>query len=188
MRILYAFVILTFLGMSAQAQQVQIDLSKLSADRAAEVLQAQKEATTSSVPAVQVPTVDQARQWAGIGEEVAGAIAAAAKALSISVNDFMTTPVGWWTFVFIFWYLLGHKLWAIAGGSLVWLILGSVIWRSYRIFHMRNRVLLKEDGKVKTYDYQTYQFASGDGRSWSAVCHAVAFIVLCIVMLVIIFG
>lgn len=186
MRTLYVALILGCLSMTAHAQSVTIDLSRLSSDRAAQVLQAQKDIEKLNPPAVPVPTVDQAKQWANVGEQVADAISATAKALSISVNDFMQTPVGWWAFVFIFWYFLGAKLWAIIAGCIAWLVLGTIVWKSYRMFHMPNKVLVKQEGNVKTYEYRKFEWRSEDAKTTSACMHVGTFVALSIVMLLII--
>ncbi|MDO8407803.1 MAG: hypothetical protein Q7S95_01020 [bacterium] len=171
---------------AAHAQSITVDLSKLPSETASQLLRAQK-TINEEKEKVAVPTISQAKEWANVGKDLAEAVGATAKALSIEVNDFVKTPVGWWAFVFLFWYFLGAKLWAIGGGILVWIILGCVIWRSFRIFHIPQRQLVSEEGKAKHYEYIKYGFVSAEARVWSAIVHVVLFVLLSIVMLVIIF-
>jgi len=174
---------------NANAQQITIDLGKLDSKLAARVIEAQQNIKKAEEKiAVPKVTVSQAKEWADVGQNLATAVGATAKALSVEVNDFVKTPVGWWAFAFIFWYFLGANIWAIVGGTITWIALGSVIWHSFRIFHIPQRKLVFEgEGKVKKYDYVKYAFASNDARTLSAIAHTVMFVVLSIVMLVIIF-
>lgn len=176
-------------GGVAHAQQINIDLSKIDSNLAAKIIEAQQQIQKAKEKA-EVPkvTVSQAKEWADVGKNLAEAVGATAKALSIEVNDFVKTPVGWWAFAFIFWYFLGAKLWAIFGGIVVWIVLGSVIWHSFRIFHIPQKKLVSEDtAKIKKYEYIKYGFNSNEARTTSACAHAIAFVLLSIVMLVIIF-
>ncbi|MDP2593996.1 MAG: hypothetical protein Q8P36_01505 [bacterium] len=184
--VMAAFFSASMLVGAAHAQSINVDLSKLPSEVASGLLRAQK-AINEEKEKVAVSTVSQAKEWANVGKDLAEAVGATAKALSIEVNDFVKTPVGWWAFVFLFWYFLGAKLWAIIGGTLVWIILGCVIWHSFRIFHIPQRKLVSEEGKVRRYEYIKYAFVSGDARAWSAVVHVASFVGLSIIMLVIIF-
>lgn len=130
-------------AVQASALQTNVDLDKMDPSLAAEVLKSQRKEENPVV------TVQKAKEWAGIGEDVAKAIGATAKGLSMEVNEFMKTPVGKWTFVLIFWYVLGHKLWMIAGGMAIWIVLGSLTWKSFKKFHMPQGVVTtkNESGK-----------------------------------------
>ncbi len=176
-------------GGVAHAQQVNIDLSKIDSNLAAKIIEAQQQIQKAKEKA-EVPkvTVSQAKEWADVGKNLAEAVGATAKALSIEVNDFVKTPVGWWAFAFIFWYFLGAKLWAIFGGTVAWIVLGSIIWHSFRIFHIPQKKLVSEDdAKVKKYQYVKYDFKSDEARTTSACFHVGAFVVLSIAMLIVIF-
>ena len=172
---------------SANAQQISIDLGKLDSNLAAKVIEAQQNIEKAKAK-VAVPTVSQAKEWADVGKNLAEAVGATAKTLSIEVNDFVKTPVGWWAFAFIFWYFLGAKIWSIFGGTIVWIVLGSIVWHSFSTFHIPKKKLVKEGPeKVKQYDYKTYEFKTPAGKVGSAWAHGLAFGVLSFVMLLIIF-
>jgi len=169
---------------SALTQEMRLDLSKLPPDVAAQVLKAEQDRKGG----VQLPsTVEQAEQYAKIGEHVASAVAATAKGLSIEVNEFVKTPVGWWTFIFVFWYFLGAKLWHIIGGILFWIASTIMIWKSLKTFHMQRKVLVAENGKEKTYDYKTFAFKSDEARTTSACVHFVTFAIVTLVSLLLVF-
>ncbi len=166
------------------AQSVTIDLKNIDPKLATEILKAQKDSTQKNV----VPTTPaQAKEWATIGEEVAKAIAATAKALSIEVNEFVKTPVGKWTLFFIFWFLLGKKLWMIVGGTIAWIALGALIWKSFNHFHLPQKKLVEEKGDTKKYEYVKFDFNSKDARTVSAIVHVGIFCATSIVMMIIIF-
>ena len=161
------------LGTQASAQQMTVDLSKLPPDVSATLLKAQQaiaqqEKAATATVVQNIPTVTQAEQWSNVGQNLANAIGAVAKTLSIEVNDFVKTPVGWWAFAFIFWYFLGNTFWHIIGGCLVWLTLGV-------------------ENKIKKYEYVKYEFKSDDARTMSACVHVGAFVLVSIAMLIIIF-
>ena len=180
------------LGTQASAQQMTVDLSKLPPDVSATLLKAQQaiaqqEKAATATVVQNIPTVTQAEQWSNVGQNLANAIGAVAKTLSIEVNDFVKTPVGWWAFAFIFWYFLGNTFWHIIGGCLVWLTLGVVVWHSFRIFHIPTKRLVSEENKIKKYEYVKYEFKSDDARTMSACVHVGAFVLVSIAMLIIIF-
>ncbi len=169
---------------SAIAQEMRIDLGKLPPEVAASLLKAEQDRKGG----VQLPTtIDQAEQYARVGEQVAKAVSATAKGLSIEVNEFVKTPVGWWTFIFVFWYFLGAKLWHIVGGILFWSASNIMLWKSAKQFLMQRRVVVTENGKEKTYAYKTYEFKSSDAKTFLGVAHVIAFGVITIVTAVMIF-
>lgn len=174
---------------TASAQQIAVDLGTLDPHLATQLLQAKQQAAEKqekAKAAETIVTVNQAKQWADIGENVAKAIAATAKALSIEVNDFVKTPVGKWTLFFIFWYILGETVWTTVIGSLIWLVLGLVIWHSFRIFHIPKTVEVDLGDGKKDKKLLVYEFKSNDARSLSASLHAAIFILLSIMMIIVI--
>src|SRR3954470_10721136 len=109
-------VLATSLAFGATAQQTTVDLSKIDSQLAAQILEAQKKGNTIDPKTM----ADQAKEWAGVGKAVGDGIGATARALSIEVNDFIKTPVGKWTFFFLFWYIIGHKMWSVFAGIAIW--------------------------------------------------------------------
>lgn len=164
---------------SVYAQVINIDLGKIDPELAVKILEWQQKKDGPKI------TVSQTKEWAEIGENVAKAIAATAKALSIEVNEFVKTPVGKWAFFFIFWHILGAKIWAIVGGIGIWTTLGIMIWKSFRAFHIPQKLLVEKDGK-KEYQYKKYEFRSDDARVVSVGFHVGLFVALSIAMALVI--
>lgn len=166
----------------AHAVSQSIDLEKIDPEVAAQVLkelQKQKSSTPS------VPTVTQAKEWASVGEDVAKAVAATAKALSMEVNDFIRTPVGRWVFLIMLWQFIGKTIFGIFLGLGVWAILATIIWNSFRTFHIPRQMPLKTpEGAVTGYETKTYQWNTKDAKVGSAWAHGIAFAVITIIMLV----
>lgn len=173
---------IAFSALRVSALQTNVDLDKMDPALAAQVLESQRKKEEGK-PAV---TIQNAKEWAGIGEDVAKAIGATAKALSMEVNEFMKTPVGKWTFILIFWYVLGHKLWMIAGGIMIWAVLGSLAWKSFKRFHMPQAVITKNKAGEDEVKYVSYEFRTSDAKIMSAVIHTIFFCVLSIAMALVI--
>lgn len=171
------------LSSGSWAQTVSVDLSKVDSGLAAKILQAQKKAE----PPKPTITVENAERLANVGENIAKAIAATAKALSVEVNEFVKTPVGVVTMALLVWHFVGGSLWATFGGCAIWLILGLVIWRSYSIFHIPHKQLVRENGAEKTYEYVSYDFKDETAKVTSWWVHFIVFVVLSITMLAIVF-
>ena len=174
---------------SAGAQQVLVDLDKIDPRIVKQIVEAKQELAKHELAKKEkkvetIVTVDRAKEWANIGENVAKAIAATAKALSLEVNDFVKTPVGKWTLFFVFWYIIGKTIWTTTLGLLIWVVLGVVIWKSFKTFHIPKIEEVEVGGK-KEKRRVYYEFHSRDARSWSAGLHVFVFIVLSIVMVVI---
>jgi hypothetical protein len=168
----------------AMAQSMTIDLSKMPPEVSAAVLKAQQDAKGGIKPP---SSIEEAEKYADFGKHVAEAISATAKGLSIEVNDFVKTPVGTWAFVFVFWYFLGHKIWAIFGGVVFWIALNSMLWKSYRHFLMEHQVLKSTNGTEKVYEYQSYDFKSRDAKTGCAWAHTFLFVLVNLSCMLIIF-
>ena len=172
---------------SAHAVSITVDLDKLDKNTAGDVIEQLKPKPGILAEAKPPVTAEQAKQWADIGKSVGEAIGATAKALSVEVNDFVKTPVGKWAFFLVFWYVIGHKIWAIVGGITIWIALSLVIWKSFRIFHIPKKEVLKDkDGNEQKIQLVKYEFVSSDSRTVSAVVHVIAFVALSIAMAVVI--
>lgn len=168
---------------------VTIDLDKLSPSQAADVLKAKQ---TADGNRKEIPTAKQVSEWTDVGKGVAEAIAAAAKSLAIGVTEFINTPIGWWTMVFVVFYLVGGKLWAIFGGSILWVVLMVLLWRSYRTFFLGKRTLVRTDPDgTQHYDLKRYQFrddrGGSEGRAAAAAIHTILFVAATIVCALIVF-
>lgn len=184
MKTLRIALLATVLVGPAMAQSMNIDLTKLPPDVAAAVVKAEQERKAG----IQVPTTaEEAEKYATVGKHVAEAISATAKGLSIEANEFVKTPVGWWTFIFVFWYFLGAKLWHIVGGIMFWIVSSSMLWNSMKHFFMQRKVLVAENGKEKKYEYKTYTFRSDEAKTVSAMVHFVTFVAVTITSLLLVF-
>lgn len=181
-RVALGLAILFVLSTMVHAQKINLDLSTIEPELAAQVLKSQQKPAEKTVP-VPAVTAKQAKEWADIGENVGKAIAATARALGSEVNEFVKTPVGKWAFFLVFWYVIGQKIWTIVGGTLIWIGLGAVIWRSFRIFHVPKKEVVKGAGGAETVKYMKYEFGGPDARTYSAIAHAAVFCVLSIIMI-----
>lgn len=186
MKKLIAILAFVLIAASAQAQNVQnLDLRKLDPQTAADVLRQINREDKKEAPIV---SPGQAQEWAKVGENIAGAVAATAKALSIEANEFIKTPVGKWTFFFLFWYLVGKKIWMIVGGLLVWTGLGFITWRSAKVFLMPRLKLVSESvdekgKKEKKYDWVSFTYKDQSNKAVVGAFHAIFFVVVSAIML-----
>jgi hypothetical protein len=170
----------------AIAQEMRLDLSKLPPEVAAQVIKAEQERKAGSGSVPLPTTVEQAEQYAKIGEQVSRAVATTAKGLSIEVNEFVKTPVGWWVSVFMLWYFLGAKLWHIVGGILFWIASTTMLWKSAKQFLMERRVLVSDNGKEKTYTYKTYEFRSNEAKGFVGFAHILMFAIVSIATIILV--
>lgn len=167
---------------TVNADQITIDTDQLDATTLTQVLQAKKKASETKV------TVDNVKEYVTIGKEIGMAIAATCKELSVEVNQFVKTPVGKITMALIVYKVVGEKLWDIVGGTLAWIIITIIIWRSFRHFHMNERVVDKSDKQKPLIEYvPRYVFNDRDYRPWSVFVHVVAFVAITITCLAIVF-
>ncbi|MFH1667720.1 MAG: hypothetical protein ABH884_01690 [Candidatus Komeilibacteria bacterium] len=167
------------------SQTATIDLSKLDGETAAQVLAAQKQAQ-AKLP--DIPPAERVEEWVSIGEQVGKAIASTCRELSVEVNEFVKTPVGKLTMFLIVWKVIGEDLWDIVGGCLVWLIVTICLFFSVRHFHMNERVVTgsKKAGTKEVKYVSRYDFDAGN-EGISGIFHAVAFCVITIICLIIVF-
>lgn len=100
-------------GFNDLTDQQQIEILKAVADKKAQAKQEQQPA---------VPNVDQLDQWATVGTKVGQGLAAAAKEVGVTVNDFAKTPVGKLTAFLIVWNFIGAQIVHIIGGILIWIV------------------------------------------------------------------
>lgn len=167
----------------AASTEVVIDLNKISPEQAQAVMQAKQEAEGKL--AVAVPkTVDETEKWANVGINIAKALGAACKELSIGVNEFAKTPVGKLTTLLILWKVIGHELVNIVGGSIAWVLITLVVYSSYRYFHMN----LKVKKSDKTIEFiPRYDFTNENYKIGSIVVHALIFVVFTAICMGIVF-
>ncbi len=163
--------------------KVTIDLNDLPPDVAAQVMAAKKLAEEGPLP--ETTAMERAEEWAVFGEKFGQVIASVCKELNIAVNDFIATDVGKLTAAMIIWKVLGRELWDIFGGGIIWLVITMILWRSFRFFHMNQRIKDKKTGET-TY-ISRYDFENGSYAMASGITHASIFVVFTIVCMVIIF-
>jgi hypothetical protein len=102
-------------------------------------------------------TPETAYQWAEIGKNIGLAISEAAKAMSVSVNEFAGTFVGKITVVLIVWKVIGQDMWSIGGGTMFWIALTSILAWSYRRHHHKLPVVHTSTRGDKTETSTTYR-------------------------------
>jgi hypothetical protein len=154
------------IAIPAWASSFNVDITKLSPDVAKALVEDMQK--KKAEPPI---TPSQAHEWAGVGKEVAAAISETAKGLSLEVNQFVSTPVGWWAMFFLIWALLGAKLAKIALGSIFVLLGAWIWWRSLKHFFWSN-----------------YEFQNSESQAWSAIFHVVGAGFLLVMTCVLIFG
>ena len=176
----FLLVCMLLISFPAYAQTVTVDLSQVDNETARRVLIEKKRIDSGLTPQL---TVDNVEKWSQVGKNVADAVAATAKGLSIEANEFIKTPVGKVTFFLITWKFFGAKLWTIIGGIFAWIILGSIIWKSFSIFHLPKKCLVKQEDKIKFYEYKTYSWNSNDAKTFSVIIHVGIFCALSFAML-----
>jgi hypothetical protein len=182
MRYFFACVVACFLTVSpAYAISQNIDLEKIDPDVAAQVLkELQKQKTVAPVA-----TITQAKEWASIGEDIAKAVAATAKALSMEVNDFVSTPVGSWAFFLVIWHFIGKTLFSVVLTFVIWAILAGIIWRSFRTFHIPRQLPIKTpEGAITGYETKKYDWKSDQAKVGSVWAHGIAFAVVTLILVV----
>jgi hypothetical protein len=154
---------------SVAGQTYNVDITDLSPDVAKALVEdLQKQKQIKVTPPV---TASQAKEWAGVGKEIAAAISETAKGLSLEVNQFVNTPVGGWAMFFLIWTIIGVKIAKIFLGSVFVLIGTFTWWRSMRHFF-----------------WGDYQFSSVDSQVWCSIFHVAGAAFLLIVTCILIFG
>ena len=101
-------------GFNELTEQQKIEILKVVADKKEQVQQKQQQPS--------VPDVEKLDQWATVGTKVGQGLAAAAKEVGVTVNDFAKTPVGKLTAFLIVWNFIGAQLVHIIGGILIWIV------------------------------------------------------------------
>ncbi len=177
------FVLALFFVTPSNAIQITIDTDNLDKTTASTVLEAQKQAKKIAEKA-KTPSVDQMEAWANIGEKIGKAISATCRELGVEVNKFVKTPVGKIAMALIVWKVVGQEAWAIIGGTLSWFVISLMIMWSFSHFHMRKKLTDKEHGERYI---ATYEFKGEEAKICSAIAHAVAFAVITMVCLLIVF-
>lgn len=165
---LTAIVSIGLLGSAlADGGKVVVDLTQIDPEIAKQLIAAQQRAASSA------GTPEAAHAWAGVGKEVAEALSATAKGLSLEVNDFVKTPVGWWAMFLIIWLLLGTKLVKLV---IALLLLGVAI----RLWFASMKRFFWCD--------PPYNFYSSEGRGACAFGHAIGVGILFVMIMLTIFG
>lgn len=181
MRQMLVVLVFLFCGIAYAENKVEIDLTKLSPEMVAQVMEAQSQAKNFDKG---IPTPTQMEQWTTLGTNLGQAIGATAKELSIGVNEFIKTPIGKVTAAVIIWKVVGRDIWRIVGGIMAWVVIASIVSISFRRFHFSERVENKE-GEVRYVP--RYEFSSDDARTASVIVHVVIFIAITIATMVLVF-
>jgi len=128
---------------------------------------------------------EKAEKWASI---ISTTIKTICNDLSISVNEFVKTPVGKITIFLIVYKVIGEDIKRIVFGVLGWLVTVSLILALMRKFHMSERIkTLDSNKKLVGVEYiPRFQWNSRDAKTTSAVFHVGGLILVTIAALVMI--
>lgn len=170
---------------------VTVDLKDLGSDTVNAILYAKKQADKTSQSSIVVPKVEDVKEWASIGTMIGDSISATAKSLSVSVNDFIKTPVGMMVLFLIFFKVVGASVWQIFAGTIFLTIFGTAWWKSYKYYlipWVLTEKTFDKDGLVTstTETLESYPF-SRDGKAGAVFFHIASLIVLFAVGLIIVF-
>ena len=124
------FIIATFFMLFSVLAQAQISIhdagragfDKLSETEKAAIIQQIAEKNSNNVPIVGNITPEKLDRFAQTGDNIGKGLAAAAKEIGVTVNEFVQTPVGILTVGLIVWHVVGDDIKGILGGILVWII------------------------------------------------------------------
>ena len=120
-----------------------------------------------------------------MGKNIGLAVAATAKELGVASDTFLQSTTGKITVVLIVWKVMGEDILGVLGGTAAWFVIAGIILWSFHFFHMTKRVVNKESGEVSYI--KRYTFGSDEARNVAACAHVIAFTVLTIACLAIIF-
>ena len=128
---------------------------------------------------------EKAEKWANI---ISGTIKTICNDLSISVNEFVKTPVGKVTIFLIVYKVIGEDIKRIVFGVLGWLITVSLILALMRKFHMCERIkTVSEDKKTTSIEYvPRFIWRSPDAKTTSACFHVGGLILVTVVAIIMI--
>lgn len=167
MRTLICCLLCLFLIGTAQAgTSVYIDADQLSPEQAKQLQEIRKAIETKRP----IPSVEEMSKYAQLGEAIAKAIGATCKELRVEVNEFVKTPVGWWTMFLIVWKIVGHGLLKGVIATIAWIttiVISLVMWKKYfSMLTVTDKRTLK-DGTVEetVRRVPSYSFNSNDGKA-----------------------
>lgn len=124
-------------------------------------------------PLPQEPVVEVSK-WVGLGREVGQAMNEGLGAVVTQTDKFGATRVGNFVMAAIAWRIFGEDLKAVVLG-IPTMIAGVALWVwSYRKFLCQRRVLAKQDGKVREWRTEVYEFRTNDAKATSATFHGIA--------------
>lgn len=186
---------------------VTVDLSKVPADMALQLLDMQKKAKAAADNGSIVTDIkdvtdnldpEKLQAWTkatgNMIKEVAGSV-------GLSVNEFLKTPAGWGLAGVILWktggpYLVDTIIDLVFGSS-AWLILTSTfVWIFYKLFFAKKKVITETPGpsnstiKVTSYEDYTAWPVDKNGctsRDSSMIILAIAYAIVCIWLGIVVF-
>jgi len=145
-------------------------------------------ANTTTTNIIKNIDIDKAEEWAKL---ISGTIKTICKDLSIEVNDFIKTDVGKITLFVIIYKVMGEDIKNIFFGSIAWIIMTLILGISFRYFHTKKKVKVKNDkGHTIDIKYVTrYEWSGGiksESKALSTIVHVVMFALTCLVCALII--
>lgn len=166
---------------------VTIDLTKLNSDVASAILRQKAKEKEVVVQEVPVPTVSSVKEWASLGTELGSTIADTAKALSVSVNEFIKTPVGYMVVFLIFYKMVGASVWGVISGVIFGIVTGTIWWKSYQYYMIPRIVTNKKYDSTglilveENQEFKQYPYKSNDARIGAVVIHLVCAAIIVII-------
>jgi hypothetical protein len=177
---IFMFPILSF------ATQVTIDLEKVKPDEAAIILQAKK---VSENPAAAIPEADTVEKYAKWGKEIGSALGEVCKTLNVEANSFVKTPVGSLVAGLIIYHYFGKDMLKLILVLVFSLSLALATTISMRWWLTKKKVVVKQEGKLKEYDYiDRVDFKTNDGRGACIGLHVASYFVSLTTVVIMLIG
>jgi len=181
--IISLFIIFSIVSIS-YAQQVTVDLTKLSNNSRNEIMDLQKKTEETKIP-----TKENVKSWIGIGKEIGEAVNETAKALNVNVNEFAKTPVGKLTTFFLIYKIIGKDLTKLVLAICLFIFIMIILLWSFRKFHLQEKIIeYCEDKKTikQIRFFSRYDWNSDEAKLCSAFAHGILFLVSVIALIIVI--
>lgn len=131
---------------TASAETLSIQGGLTAEQKATLVLQAAQLATKNDIQLTEpaIPTISQAKEWAGLISAVGDGLVAVANKTGMAVNEFSNSKVGTFTMILLAWNYMGADLIGLMF-SIIWFITMVPLW----VYCYRRMFLIEE---ITTYD------------------------------------
>jgi len=175
----YVVVVLCLLAVSAFAQTVSVDLTKVDSQTASAILKQMEEAKESTV------TPDRIQEWTVAAQGIGSAVKEVCSSINVESNDFIKTPVGMFIAAMLAWKILGASLIGKLISIIIWFLVVPTTFFNFRRMHFGKKLKRTlKDGTVEYYMSEPEW--SGDNREWSAAIHIIILVTVTIVTWIIV--